>query len=200
MKKLSLIICSILLWSGIARAADPSIEFVSGLTDKIIENVLTSQQSKEEKLVEFRKEFTAALDLKSIGQFVLGIYWRKATPEERDAFLTAFIDFTTKTWADRFDMYTGQEIIFTGTRNAESNQLYVDSQIQNNPPVEVIWRLRKKKDGYRIIDIIVEGVSMAMSYRNEYSSFLQSHDGSVPALTAELERKSKNFQFSENKK
>ncbi len=200
MKKFYALICGIMIWTCAAQAADPSIEFVNNLTDKIIENVLTTQESTEDKLTEFRKEFTAALDLKSIGQFVLGIYWRKATPAERDAFLTAFIDFTTKTWADRFDMYTGQQIIFTGTRNAEGNQLYVDSQIQNNPPVEVIWRLRKKKDGFRIIDIIVEGVSMAMSYRNEYSSFLQANGGSVPALTQELERKSAAFQFSENKK
>lgn len=200
MKKIFTLICGLLIWTNTAQASDPSIEFVNSLTDKIIENVLTSQQSTEEKLTEFRKEFTATLDLKSIGQFVLGIYWRKATPAEREAFLTAFIDFTTKTWADRFDMYTGQQITFTGTRNAEGNQLYVDSQIQNNPPVEVIWRLRKKKDGFRIIDIIVEGVSMAMSYRNEYSSFLQANDGSVVALTKELERKSAAFKFSNEQK
>ena len=151
-------------------------------------------------MARFKTEFESALDLKNIGQFVLGVYWRKASAEERDAFLKAFMDFTTKTWADRFNLYQGQKIIFTGARNAEKKQLYVDSVIQNSPPVEVIWRLKQKDNTYRIIDIIIEGVSMAMSYRNEYSSFLQTHNGDVKALTKELETKSAAFKWTEQKK
>lgn len=197
MKKLWALICAMVLTSSVANAADPSIVFVNNLTDDIITNVLQSKDSQEEKFMRFKKAFEEALDLKSVGQFVLGVYWRSATPEQRDAFLAAFIDFTTKTWADRFDLYTGQKIVFSGTRNAEGNQLYVDSQIQNNPPVEVIWRLKRTKSGdFKIIDIIVEGVSMAMSYRNEYSAFLQKNGGKLPALTKELERKSANFKFT----
>lgn len=196
MKKI-LALFMMLFLSAKAYAADPSIAFVNSLTDDIIQNVLESDKSQDEKLARFKASFEKALDLKSIGQFVLGVYWRQASAEERTAFLAAFIDYTTKTWADRFNMYNGQKIIFTGTRNAERGQLYVDSQIQNNPPVEVIWRLRQKNNDFRIIDIIVEGVSMAMSYRNEYSAFLQTHGGKVSALAKELEAKSAAFQFSE---
>ena len=101
---------------------------------------------------------------------------------------------TVKTWADRFDLYTGQEIIFQGTRNAERGQIYVDSVIQDDQPVEVIWRLRPSKDTYKIVDIVVEGVSMASTYRNDYRAFLQQNGNSVPALIAELKRKSAEFQ------
>lgn len=200
MKKLYAFVWVLMMLPAVAFAATPAVSFVNQLTDQIIQNVLASDKPKEEKLVEFRKDFTEALDLKSIGQFVLGVYWRKATPSEREAFLTAFMDFTTKTWADRFDMYHGQTIVFTGERESGKNQVYVDSQIQNNPPVEVIWRLREKNGSYRIIDIIVEGVSMAMSYRNEYTSFLQAHGGQVSALTRELETKSREFQFTDSLK
>ncbi len=196
MKKLLTFIISILI-STTVYATVPAITFVNDLTDDIIQNVLESNKSQDEKLITFRTAFEKALDLKSIGQFVLGVYWRQASETDREAFLKAFIDYTTKTWADRFNMYNGQKIIFLGTRNAERNQLYVDSQIQNNPPVEVIWRLRQKNGDFRIIDIIVEGVSMAMSYRNEYSAFLQAHAGKVSALTKELEEKSASFQFSD---
>jgi len=199
MKKICAFFLGILLLSQTARASDPSITFVNNLTDKIITDVLTSTKSDEEKLEIFRSEFQSALDLKSIGQFVLGVYWRTASQADKDAFLQAFMDFATKSWAGRFNMYHGQKIIFTGTRNAQQNQLYVDSQIQNNPPVEVIWRLRKKDGGYKIVDIIVEGVSMAMSYRNEYTAFLQKNGGKVSALTAELNRKSAEFSFDKAK-
>lgn len=199
MKKIYAFFLAILMTATVARAENPAIDFVNQLADNVINNILTADVSRDEKMTRFQAEFTRALDLKNIGQFVLGVYWRKATEEEREAFLTAFMDFTTKTWADRFDLYQGQKIVFTGVRNAERNQLYVDSTIQNNPPVEVIWRLKQKDDSYRIIDIIVEGVSMAMSYRNEYSAFLQTHDGSVAELAEELKAKSDNFQWSEKK-
>jgi phospholipid transport system substrate-binding protein len=197
MKKLLTLICGLLL-SVSVQAVEPSIMFVNNLTDDIITNVLQSDDSQEEKFTRFKASFEKALDMKSIGQFVLGVYWRKASATERTAFLNAFIDFTTKTWADRFDLYTGQQIIFSGSRNAEGkNQLYVDSTIENTPPVTVIWRLKQTKSGdFKIIDIIVEGVSMAMSYRNEYSAFLQKNGGQLSVLTKELEQKSANFKFS----
>jgi len=199
MKKFFAFVLGLLFIPMLARAENPAIEFVDGVAEKVINTILASDASRDEKFSRFRKEFTEALDLKNIGQFVLGIYWRKASAEEKEAFLNAFMDFTTKTWADRFDMYQGQKIVFTGVRNAERNQFYVDSTIQNNPPVEVIWRLKQKDNTYRIIDIVVEGVSMAMSYRNEYSAYLQNHNGSVQALADELKQKSDNFKWGEQK-
>lgn len=197
MKKLYAFILGLFLISTVAHADNPAINFVNSLADNVINNILTADISKDEKMSRFKSEFETALDLKNIGQFVLGVYWRKASAEERSAFLEAFMDFTTKTWADRFNLYQGQKIIFTGVRNAEKKQLYVDSVIQNNPPVEVIWRLKHKDDTYRIIDIIIENVSMAMTYRNEYSAFLQTHNGNVTELTKELVEKSNNFKWTE---
>lgn len=200
MKKALILLCGFLFWAQTALGAEPAIEFVKSLTDNIITNVLESKDSREEKMALFKKEFQNALDLKAIGQFVSGVYWKRATTAEREAFITAFMDFTTKTWADRFDMYEGQKIVFTGVRSAGRGQLYVDSQIQNNPPVEVIWRLREKGNDYKIIDIIVEGVSMAMSYRNEYTAFLQKNGGKLSVLTKELEDKSAHFQWTQSAK
>lgn len=184
------------LW---ATTKEP-IAFVSDLTDKVILEVITSNKTPEEKLKLFQNDFQQAVDLKNIGQFVLGVYWKKATATEREAFLKEFTDFTTKTWTDRFNMYDGQKFTFSGIRDAGKSQVYVDSSISTNPPVSVIWRLRQKDGSYRIIDIIIEGVSMAMSYRNEYTSFLQKNGGNLDILTQELNQKSKTFKFTDVKK
>lgn len=200
MKKIIALFCACLLWGQVALADDEAVNFVRSLSDDMITNVLATQKPSEEKLELFKDKFQKALDLKSIGQFVLGVYWKKASDAERTAFLNAFMDFSTKSWADRFNLYTGQTISFIGSRQAKSNQVYVDSQVQNNPPVEVIWRVKQTKEGdYKIVDIVVEGVSMAMSYRNEYTAFLQKNNGNLPALTKELENKSSAFKFSEKK-
>ncbi len=198
MKKIFAFICGVLFCTQVTAAEpDKAVMFVEKLADEMITDVLATQKPMTEKLDLFRTKFQSALDLKAIGQFVLGVYWRKATPSERDAFLVAFMDFATKSWADKFSMYTGQKITFKGSRSAQKGQVYVDSIVENNPPAEVIWRLRDKNGDYKIVDIVVEGVSMAMSYRNEYSSFLQKNNGNLTTLTKELERKSAAFKFSE---
>ena len=199
MKKILLFVASLLFALGV-RAENPAIAFVDQLADKILSEVVTSDKTKEEKERLFREEFTQAVDLKGVGQFVLGTAWKKASDEERTAFLNAFTDLTVKTWADRFNMYTGQQIVFQGSRNAERGQIYVDSVIQDKQPVEVIWRLRPSKETYKIVDIVVEGVSMASTYRNDYRAFLQKNSNSVQALTDELNRKSKEFKPQNEKK
>ncbi len=197
MKKIILFLsmmCSVVAW-----AANPAIDFVDNLADQILREVVTADKSAEEKEKLFRDAFTEAVDLKGVGQFVLGTAWKKASDEERQKFLDAFTDLTVKTWAGRFDMYTGQEIVFQGTRNAERGQIYVDSVIQDKQPVEVIWRLRPSKDSYKIVDIIVEGVSMASTYRNDYRAFLQQNENNVSALAEELIKKTSEFRAKNEK-
>ena len=182
MKKIILtLICA--LWAVPALCADPAIDFMDKLAKEIIEQGVLALKTNEEKEAFFHEKFTTNLDLKNISQMVLGVYWKKATDQEKRDFMEAFTDLTTKTWTDRFGLYQGQDIVFQGTRNApQKNQIYVDSKINDNPPIEVIWRLRQKEGTYKIVDIVVEDVSMVMSYRNEYTAFLQQHQGGSPKL------------------
>lgn len=201
MKKIVALFLGIFLVSQPAfSASDPAVDFVSNLANDMISDVLATKKPMTEKLDLFRSKFHDALDLKYIGQFVTGVYWRRASEEDKQAFLDAFMEFTTKSWADKFNMYTGQNIVFKGARNAQKGQLFVDSVVQNEPPAEVIWRIREKNGSYKIVDIIVEGVSMAMSYRNEYSAFLQANGGDLRSLTHTLREKSETFKFADEKK
>lgn len=201
MKKIiALVLGLFLITKPAVSATDPAVDFVSQLANEMISDVLATEKPMTEKLDLFRSKFQNALDLKYIGQFVTGVYWRKASETDKKAFLDAFMEFTTKSWADKFNMYTGQTIVFKGTRNAQKGQLFVDSVVQNEPPAEVIWRIREKDGTYKIVDIIVEGVSMAMSYRNEYSAYLQANGGSLKKLTQTLKEKSESFKFADEKK
>ena len=199
MKKIILtLICA--LWAIPALCADPAIDYMDKLAKEIIEQGVLTEKNNEEKEAFFHEKFTANLDLKNISQMVLGVYWKKATDGEKKDFIEAFTNLNTKTWTDRFGLYQGQDIVFQGTRNApQKNQIYVDSKINDNPPIEVIWRLRQKDGSYKIVDIVIEDVSMVMSYRNEYTAFLQQHQCSVQALIDELNTKIKNFKYSEKK-
>ncbi len=194
MKKILLFICSFLFLITTVQAEEKSsVEFVKNLTDEVITNVLKSNDTQEQKTERFEKYFLKALDTQNIGKFVLGRYVRSTTKEDQKAFIQAFTNMALKSWADKFNLYTGQELQFQGERPAEGkNQVYVDSLILNEPnPVQVIWRLREKNGEYKIVDIIVEGVSMALSYRNEYTAFLQTH--TLPELTEQLQKQADSF-------
>jgi phospholipid transport system substrate-binding protein len=194
MKKTLLLLLGLFLTSSPAKAVDTkAINFVEKLANTIITDVLKSTDTAEKKTERFEKHFLEALDTQSIGKFVLGRYWRTATHTEREQFLDAFTDMALKSWADKFDMYNGQEIVFVDARPAEGeNQVYVNSQIKNEPnPVEVIWRVRNKNGAYKIVDIIIEGVSMVLSYRNEYTAYLQNH--SLTELTERLKTQASSF-------
>ena len=194
MKKTLLLFLGLFLTSLPAKAVDTkAINFVEKLANTIITDVLKSTDTTEKKTERFEKHFLEALDTQSIGKFALGRYWRTASHTEREQFLDAFTDMALKSWADKFDMYNGQEIIFIDARPAEGeNQVYVNSQIKNDPnPVEVIWRVRNKNGTYKIVDIIIEGVSMVLSYRNEYTAYLQNH--SLLELTERLKAQASSF-------
>lgn len=195
MKKLFLSI--LFLCISFQALAETPTEFVQTLSDQIITNVLKTTDSQEEKTKRFENYFLTALDVQTIGKNVLGRHWKAATEEERKDFLDAFTDMAVKSWADRFNMYTGQEISFTNETPAQGkNQVFVNSFIQDDPnPISVIWRVSNKNGEYKIVDIVVEGVSMTLSYRNEYDSFLR--DKKLPELSEQLRKQAEQFVSKE---
>lgn len=196
MKKITAFFLSVLLMSLSVKAEQTGIDFTKKLADDIIVNVLSANISDDEKLKIFHDRFKEDLDIQTIGKHVTGVYWRKATPKEQQEFLTAFLDFATKSWADKFNLYTGQKINFTGIQAAKSGQFFVSSSVEGNPPAEVLWRIKKAGSTYKITDIVIEGVSMVTSYRNEYVAFLHKNGGKLANLTQELQRKSQAFSFT----
>ena len=166
--------------------------FVKNVTTEGIEqiiNVNVSQQVKDER---FAKLFNQALDLDFIGQFVLGRNWRTATPEQRKAFIKVYRELNIKTWSQRFDEFKGKNFIFAGTTPSNSkNQIFVNSTVpmDQGEPAKVVWRVKQTADGFKIVDIIIENVSLAITARNEYSSFIKNNPGGVDALIKDLQAK-----------
>lgn len=178
-----------------AKSSDPAIAFVENLADEFITKIFTAKSSEKAKVDNFRKTFLKNCDLDFISKFVLGKAWRTASAENKESFTKLFSENVILTWAGRFKEYNGQTIKITGTRPAQSGQLYVDSQVispvPNTAPIALVWRLKNVDGNYKIVDLIIEGVSMAMSYRNEYAAILQASGGDIAKLTESLEKKNK---------
>lgn len=170
-------------------------KFIKELADKAITGVVNTSIPQEKREERFRELFKEATDLQAISRFVLGRYWKIATKEEHEEFLRVFTDLTVKTWARRFDEYSGLKFKITGTTPSKNKgQLFVESKIiqKDGTPVIARWRLIKKGDEFNIIDIIIEGASMARTYRNEYGAVIKD-TGSVQGLIDTLKQKLKEL-------
>ncbi len=117
--------------------------FISDLGDRAIEILSKPDLSKPELEREFRSMFREAFYVPSIGRFVLGRYWRIATPEQRTEFLGLFEDFVVETYSARFlAAYSGQKFKVKDVQQASDREAVVMSEVidPNGPPIRVDWR------------------------------------------------------------
>lgn len=169
-----------------------ALEFVKNVTTQGIEQIINANVPQAEKDKRFAKLFNEALDLDFIGQFVLGRNWRTATPQQRKDFIAVYRELNISTWSKRFDEFKGKDFIFNGTSPSNSKgQIFVNSTVpmDQGEPAKVVWRVREKNGQFKIVDIIIENVSLAITARNEYTAFIKNNPGGVDALIANLKSK-----------
>ena len=174
-----------------AQAAE---KFIKDTTAKGIEQIINANISQAEKDKRFYDLLNGALDLDFIGQFVLGRNWRTATPEQRKEFISVYRDLNIATWSKRFNEFKGKNFVFKGTTPSSSRgQIFVDTVVpmDQGEPAKVVWRVREKNGDYKIVDIIIEGVSLAQSARSEYTAFIKNNPGGIAALIKDLQAKLK---------
>jgi phospholipid transport system substrate-binding protein len=174
--------------------SDPA-EFVAHFAQVGIVDVLEAKITQSEKTQRFRVLFKEMFDIPAIARFVVGRFWRAAQPAEQDKFLKTFEDVIVYTWARRFSEYNGQTLKVESTAPDGEDGSLVTSRIVGKGTSDsfaVAWRLRKRADGQRIVDVIIEGVSMAITYRQEYASII-AQQGGMPGLIAQLETRAQEL-------
>jgi phospholipid transport system substrate-binding protein len=175
-----------------AASAEEARAFVQDLAQKAIATVADKQLGDEPRNERFRQLFISAFDLPEIGRFVLSRYWRKATPEQQTEFVKLFEETNVLVWSKRFKDYDGERLETSGATKDGDSGWVVDSQIlrPRGQPIPVQWRLDQSGDGrLHITDIVSEGVSMALTQRQDYSAAMQSNGGNVDALLSSMRTK-----------
>ncbi len=184
------------LFAATAGEQDPRA-FVTQLAAKVMETMTIKGVGDSERAARFRAQFTADVDLPDIGRFVLGRYWRGATPEQQQEFLKAFEDIMVLTWSSRFKDYGGdlRHAVTNVTADGE-RVVVVESKVdrERQQPIQLQWRLKQTDGGFKVVDLVVEGSSMAITYRSEYASVIQSNGGKVDGLLAAMHSKINELQ------
>jgi len=163
--------------------------FVQNLAKNAISTVAASNISDSDRSDRFRQIFTSAVDIPKLAKFVLSRYWQMASPTQQAEFLNAFEESQVLAWSQRFKTYNGEKLETQGAKMDGEGGWLVDSQIvrHQGTPAIVQWRLQSAEDGsLRITDIIAKGISMALVFRQDYTTILQSNGQDIDALLSTI--------------
>jgi len=194
-----------LIWAApsIARqdeqAQQQARAFIEDLGDRTIDLLSDPDATTQSLIDDFERLFRQNFDTNTIGRFVLGRHWSQATPQQRQNYLEVFREFVVQTYAQRFSDFSGQRLQIEGTRPAGSSDVMVSTRIvdpSGAPPVAVDWRVRVQDGEVKIIDVMVENVSMAITYRNEFNSVIQRQGGNVAGLIQALQQRVEEMRAS----
>ncbi len=162
--------------------------FIASMGDRGINFLGNESMSIDSKKAEFKSLLNESFDMNTIGRFALGNAWNTATSAQQQEYLRLFNAMIIKVYSKRFSDYKGQKFEVKSARKENDKDSVVTSYIvpTSGPKVQVDWRVRSKGGSYKVVDIIVEGVSMSMTQRADFASVIQRGGGKIDALLTHL--------------
>ena len=173
---------------GEKEIAQGAENFISSMAQQGIDFLSNESLTTDQRKESFRKLLHNNFDMKTLARFSLGRYWRTATKEQQSEYLKLFEKMVVDVYASRFNEYHGQKFDVRGSRLENEQDIMVSSFIkgETGEEVEVQWRVRYKDKRYLVVDVIVAGVSMAVTQRSDFASVIQRGGGDVQVLLAHL--------------
>jgi phospholipid transport system substrate-binding protein len=193
------VLCALLAAPGLARAAPPqeAAAFVDVFVGEALDAMHDKSLSEEARMERFDALLQRNFDLARIARYVLGRYWAQTDEADRAAFQGLFANWVIRTYAARLSHAKGEAgkasdaVKVTGVRDDGDGGAVVASELvqAKGPPTPVEWRLDESDSGFKILDIIIAGVSMALTEREEIASAIQRGGGTVAALNRVMAEK-----------
>ncbi len=146
--------------------------------------------SKEEKIEKLKNIASETVDIKILGLYTLGSYRKSLNDDQKKEYAILFRKYFLKTFSSRLAEYTNPEIQVNSKEKLNKNYTMVSSILvstEKRPEIKIIWRIyTKNPDNPLIRDLIIEGLSLARTQKEEFSSILQSNDGDINVLFENL--------------
>ena len=151
---------------------------------------LNKRLSKEEKMEKLKIIAKKTVDIQGIGNYSLGTYRKTISDQKKDEYFDIFEQYFLKSFASRLAEYTDPKIRVDSQKKLNEKYTMVSSVLlatEKRPEVKINWRVvTKNPDNPLIIDVIIEGVSLAKVQREEFNSIIQNNDNNIDALLNNL--------------
>ena len=171
-------------------AIEPDV-FVQSTVNRA-SKILSENISRDQKIDELKKIALETVDIRGIGLYTLGPIRKNLNDEQKKNYSTLFKDYFLKTFSSRLAEYTNPEIDVFSKDVLNENYTIVDSILKGTserPEIKIDWRIyTKNKDNPVIRDLIIEGLSLARTQKEEFASILNSNDGDINALFESLKQ------------
>lgn len=159
------------------QATEAAKSFIGDLGGRAIASLTKPGVPESQLESSFQSLLEEGFDVDAIGKFVMGRYWGRMSNDQQTRFMPIFENRLKKSYANRFQEYRGVDFKVKGARQ-EGDSVIVSSTIQkpgDNTSTPVDWIVK----GNKIHDVKVEGVSMSITLRDEYSALMQANNGDV---------------------
>jgi phospholipid transport system substrate-binding protein len=194
MKKLVTIIILLSLTLGNAYSMQPDV-FVQSTVNRASE-ILSKNISKEEKTNGLKIIAKETVDIMGVGFYSLGSARKNLNDNQKQKYFDLFEDYFLKSFSSRLSEYTNPKIEVQSKKIINENYTIVNSVLvstSDRPEVKIDWRIyTKNPDNPLIRDLIIEGLSLARTQKEEFASILNSNDDDINALFKTLENFTKN--------
>ena len=169
-----------------AWAADPA-RTIETVAARIIEIART--KTGTDRQAAMREVVEANFDLPYMGRAMLGAHWNLASEHQRARFLAAVEASEARTYSERLGKIAAYTLTIGKVVARPNNVWIVNSQLNqtNGQPTRIDWEVHDNGQGLRITDVKVEGVSLSMTMRSDFNSYIQSNSGDVEPLVKALE-------------
>ena len=170
-------------------AVEPDV-FVQSTVNRASE-ILAKNISQEEKINNLKLIAKETVDIKGVGFYSLGSARKNLNDQQKIQYFKLFEDYFLKSFSSRLSEYTNPEIDVLSKKVLSENYTIVNSILRGTterPEIKIDWRIyTKNKDNPLIRDLIIEGLSLARTQKEEFASILNSNDGDINALFKTLE-------------
>ena len=152
--------------------------------------VLSNNLSKDQKIIELKSIAAETVDIKGIGMYTLGSYRKILSEDQKKEYAILFEQYFLKTFSSRLAEYSNPEIEVKSKEELNKNYTMVSSVLvstEQRPEVKIDWRIyTKNPDDLKIRDLIIEGLSLVRTQKEEFASIIESNNGDINALLASL--------------
>ena len=176
--------------SNFSQAIEPDI-FVQSTVNRASQT-LSKDISKKEKMLELQELAKDTVDIKGIGFYTLGKYRKEISDDQKVRYSELFEDYFLKSFSSRLSEYSNPKINVISKDKKNEKYTIVSSILvatKDRPEVKIDWRIyTKNPDKPLIRDLIIEGLSLARTQKEEFASIIKSNNGNIDALFESLKK------------
>ena len=173
-----------------SNSIEPDI-FVQSTVNRASQ-VLSDNLTKDQKIEKLKSIAEETVDIEGIGMYTLGAYRKTLSEDQKREYKILFKQYFLKTFSSRLAEYSNPEIQVNSKEKLNKNYTMVSSilvETEQRPEININWRIyTKNPDDPKIRDLIIEGLSLARTQKEEFSSIIQSNDENIEALFANLKK------------